>query len=207
MDLQHPYDKLSDEALVKAIVTKDDRRAYNVLFGRIYHPMVQLALYYVKSMEASEDVVSEVLVSFLKNKYRIGDMHNVRGYFYTAVKNQSLKYLRDNKLHLVLLSREDAADHLVPDEDSADRDMLHHEFEQVVRKAIESLPPKRKTIFTLVKENEMKYQEAADLLDISVKTVETQMVLALRSIREVIQAYVQSKDIKVRSINLRSFFL
>lgn len=207
MDPKHPYEKLSDEALVEVIIKEDDRRAYNVLFERIYHPLVQLALYYVKSMEASEDVVSEVLVNFLKNKFRIGEIHNVRAYFYTAVKNQALKYLRDNKLHVVLLSREDAADYMVPADPAADHNMLQQEFEEVVRKAIESLPPKRKTIFILVKENEMKYQEVADLLDISVKTVETQMVLALKTIREAIHVYVQSKDIKVRSINLRSFFL
>ena len=50
-------------------------------------------------------------------------------------------------------------------------------------KAINELPPRCRTIFKLVKENGLRYQEVADIMEISIKTVEAQMAIALRRIK------------------------
>ncbi|WP_315824758.1 sigma-70 family RNA polymerase sigma factor [Paraflavitalea speifideaquila] len=58
--------------------------------------------------------------------------------------------------------------------------LMTEELIQKIRKAIEDLPTRCQLIFKLVKEDGLKYKEAADLLQISVKTVETQMAIAIR---------------------------
>ena len=51
-----------------------------------------------------------------------------------------------------------------------------------IQEAVQSLPPRCKLIFKLVKEEELKYREVAELLNLSVKTVENQMTIALKKI-------------------------
>jgi RNA polymerase sigma-70 factor (ECF subfamily) len=58
-----------------------------------------------------------------------------------------------------------------------------------IEAAIAALPQKRQDIFRLAREEGLKYREIADQLKISVKTVETQMTLALKQLRESLKQY------------------
>jgi RNA polymerase sigma-70 factor (ECF subfamily) len=58
--------------------------------------------------------------------------------------------------------------------------MLSTEIFQEIKRAVNALPTRCRLIFKLVKEDGLKYKEVADLLDISIKTVEAQMAIALR---------------------------
>ncbi|MBS1567235.1 MAG: sigma-70 family RNA polymerase sigma factor, partial [Bacteroidetes bacterium] len=65
---------------------------------------------------------------------------------------------------------------------------------RIIRSAINELPPRCRLIFHLVKEDGLKYRETADLLNISIKTVETQMSLALSKIGTALQAGLSFSD-------------
>ena len=78
---------------------------------------------------------------------------------------------------------------------------IDKELYAVVQEFVQGLPPRRRSIFMMVKEEGMKYQQVAELLEISVKTVELQMSLALKAVRQAVSDYKQSKDVKVTPIN------
>ena len=84
---------------------------------------------------------------------------------------------------------EHEADHLLNSVRSPEYEYVHNEFYEILRNAIESLPPKRKLVFKMIKEEGLKYHDVARILDLSVKTVETHMGLALKTVHACISNY------------------
>ena len=101
--------------------------------------------------------------------------------------NEALGYLRRNKRY-----QEDEFDlSLEPGEGpSAEAHYLHLELEQNVKDAIDTLPPKCRAVFQLSRFEELTYNEIADQMGISVKTVENQMGKALKILRERLRGYL-----------------
>ena len=69
--------------------------------------------------------------------------------------------------------------------------IAYQEVEARVEEAIQSLPPACKTIFVMSRYEGMSYQEIANELDLSVKTVENQMGKALKTMRSYLKAYIR----------------
>jgi RNA polymerase sigma-70 factor (ECF subfamily) len=72
----------------------------------------------------------------------------------------------------------------------ADPELLlsQRELQQQIREAIEQLPPRCRLIFKLVKEDGLSYKQVAAILDISAKTVDSQLCLALKKLAAILQA-------------------
>ena len=101
--------------------------------------------------------------------------------------NEALAYLRSNKR----FQQEEFSMDVVTGEDaSAEEQYLHSELQERVTAAIDSLPPKCRTIFQLSRFEELTYREIAERLDISVKTVENQMSKALKVLRVKLKNYL-----------------
>jgi len=111
---------------------------------------------------------------------------NLRLYLYTATRNTALNYLaRHKKVLITELTELPVEIHSL--QYDPERIMITTEMKKIIHDAVNRLPARCKLIFKLVKEDELKYREVAELLNLSVKTVETQMGIALRRIAEAIR--------------------
>lgn len=144
---------------------------------------------YVKQHCLAEEIVSDVMLNIFKKREKLAESENIEGYIFISVKNQSLKYLRKNKNMVFIENYENEADLLLTCAETPEYQYITNEFHQIIRRAIDALPPKRKLVFRLIKEEGLKYQDVARLLDLSVKTVETHMGLALKSLHTCIERY------------------
>ena len=151
--------------------------------------MIWFALIFVKNHNAAEEVVSDVLLSIFRKREKIAKSNNIEGYIFISVKNQSLKYLKKNKRQVYFDNFESEADLLMTTSVSPEYEILENEFYNVIKVTLDSLPPKRRLVFRMIKEEGLKYQEVAKLLDLSVKTVETHMGLALKTLHQNIEKY------------------
>ena len=197
---------MTNHELIQRILDHDDEEAYKVFFHRMYGRLINFSIYYVKNIEIAEDVVSDVFVNFLRTKNRFDHIDNVVAFFYTAVKNQSHKYLRNKKASDVVFSQASSEDYQIKSNTRPDLELINKELHEVLQNAMEQLPPQRKIIFQLVKMDGLKYSEVAKSLDISQKTVEKHMTISLKVIREIISDYIQCKGLKTSRIK-RSFGL
>ena len=161
------------------------------------------ALLFVKNHNAAEEVVSDVLMSIFKKRKKLAKSDNIEGYIFISVKNQSLKYLRKRNRQVYFENFESEADLLLTTNVSPEYEIIENEFSVVIKQTLDSLPPKRRLVFRMVKEEGLKYQEVARLLDLSVKTVETHMGLALKTLHENIEKYKneQLKEVPLYSLN------
>ncbi len=195
---------MTNKELIDRIIKNDDEHAFSMLFNRIYTRLIKFALYYVKNYQSAEDVVSDVFINFLKKNNK-GPIDNVEAFFYTAVRNQSLKYIRKNKFQSGLITGASQEDYEIPSSSRPDQDLMDKELYEIISKAVNKLPTQRRVIFEMVKYDRLKYKEVGNILTISQKTVEKHMSLALKIIRVVVRDYLESKDISVKKINRSSF--
>ena len=173
--------------LQQRIALYDDQSAYKELFARFSKSLQQFAISFVRSPEVAEEIVSDVFIKVWKKRAGLNRIHNLKLYLFISTKNGALNYLRTQKK--VFLQPEQYLVQLQSIYFNPEKLMLTAEMMNRVQKAINDLPPRCQLIFKLVKEDGLKYREVAELLQVSLKTVENQMGKALKILR----AYIRQK--------------
>lgn len=169
----------TDRTLFEQIRTGDEK-AFEALFRAYYPFLCTYATRLVKDAAAAEEIVQELFVRLWENRSRTIIGSSVKNYLFVSVRNLALNHIRHNRI------KEDYAKNIIPEQDelySPDTGAQTALLERI-EKEIESLPEKRREIFTLSRRDGLKYREIAEKLNVSVKTVETQMGLALKYLRE-----------------------
>lgn len=158
-----------------------DRRGFEVLFRAHFKGLSYFALEYVKDIDIAREIVQEVFARLWEKRESIDTGSNPKSYLGTAVRNRCLNHIRDNrKFSPGMLELEGLGDeHQYVQQD----ELVTEELKQKIKEATEALPEKCREIFLLNRMENMKYQQIADELDISVKTVEAQMSKALKIMR------------------------
>ena len=136
---------------------------------------------YVKSSQIAEELVSDVFFALWENRKQLVEITNFDAYIYRIAKFRVLKYLRDNKTLTVDLD-EVPIELFAFTETTPEDDYISRELIDTLNEAIEQLPTKSKLAFKLVREDGMKYKDAAEHLGISVKTLEAQLTYAMKKI-------------------------
>ena len=139
---------------------------------------------YVKSSQIAEELVSDVFFALWENRKQLVEITNFDAYIYRIAKFRVLKYLRDNKTLTVDLD-EVPIELFAFTETTPEDDYISRELIDALNEAIEQLPTKSKLAFKLVREDCMKYKDAAEHLGISVKTLEAQLTYAMKKIAKI----------------------
>jgi RNA polymerase sigma-70 factor, ECF subfamily len=152
-----------------------------LLFKSNFKDLCYFAIQYVKDSDIAKDIVQEVFFNLWQKKETIDLSKPVRSYLTSAVRNKSLNYIRDHKKFsdTILESEEHYMKASYKDHDR----LIEEEVRKKITTSLEELPVKCREIFLLSRYQNLKYQEIADRLKISVKTVETQMSKALQHLR------------------------
>jgi RNA polymerase sigma-70 factor (family 1) len=159
------------------------RSAFEALYKTYFTRLFRFSYSITHQKEAAEEIVHDVFLKLWQKTANISTqtIANPKLYLYIAVKNRSLNYLRDNA-NLATVELSERCDPYIRFETNPETILLNVESLQRLRTAINQLPPRCKLIFTLVKEDGLKYKDVARLLDLSVKTVEAQLAIALRKL-------------------------
>jgi len=165
-----------------------DKKDFEVLFRNEFRRMTLFAMRYVKDFDTAREIVQESFLGLWEKRTTINPEREVKSYLSTSVRNRSLNYLRDhNKFDRELIALEglshDAATEANPDIELS-------ELRDRIDNAVDELPEKCREVFLFNRNEHMKYQEIAELLGISVKTVEAQMSKALAHLRQRLKEYL-----------------
>jgi RNA polymerase sigma-70 factor (family 1) len=170
--------------LQQRIALYDDQSAYKELFALFFKSLQQFAISFVRSPEAAEEIVSDVFIKVWKKRAALHRILNLKLYLFISTRNGSFNYLRTQKK--VLLPADQYFVQLQSIYFNPEKLMLTAEMMNRVQKAINDLPPRCQLIFKLIKEDGLKHKEVAELLHLSLKTVENQMTIAIRKIGQAI---------------------
>ena len=179
---------LSD--LLHRIAEQDERQAFSMFFKLYHSKLLLLARIFVSSPQEAEDVVSDVLIKLLRNRRQTFNKNNFLGFLYTCVKNQALDHIRKQKKHRNLELNQSNIDFFVQHKSNPCQQLVGKELEKIIFDCVEGLPPRRKLIYKLIKDDGLSYKEVANLLTISVRTVEVQLRFAVRKLKLTIDDYL-----------------
>lgn len=190
-----------DNTAILNRIAQGDEAAFRQLFDSYYQKLLHLAIYFLKSRELGEEAVSDVFYLIWKKKESISKINNIESYLYTAVKNQSLHYIRRSALPnfepIDLYSI-----HLPPDINDPEVELLNQEFGELIQKAVNSLPEKCREVFRLVLADKLKHKEISLLLNISEKTVEAHIASAYKKIAQYVNKEYSRKDTVNRMLSI-----
>ena len=154
----------------------------------------------LKSGEEAEELVSDVFMRIWTKKDQLSLIESPLLYFYSTARNLAINRLTRQKRQAALSSNEWLVqmNSIYFDPEQL---MMTQEMVNQVKKSINELPVRCRLIFKLVKEDGLKHRETAELLNISVKTVEAQLAIALRRIAKCMPMDLQNAAI--RKLNLK----
>ncbi|RYZ98186.1 MAG: RNA polymerase sigma-70 factor [Sphingobacteriaceae bacterium] len=154
-------------------------------FDRIYLDHYKVLHHYAYTMvndgALAEEMVHQVFLRILEKNESLTIHTSIKAYLYRCVYNECLNYLKHQKVKYAFEAHTiNTMDGLT---ETPSAKMQYLELEQQVKKAINELPEQCRTIFEMSRFEELKYAEIARELNLSVKTVETQMSRALKKLR------------------------
>lgn len=159
------------------------RELYHIYNKRLHY----FALAMVKTREAAEEVVEDVFIRLWSQRATVAQINNLRIYLYTATKNTSLNYLSRKAKEAIVEPFDDIDITLRETGVSPEQIMITAETYQKIRRAVEALPPRCKMIFKLIREDGLRYKEVAEILNISVNTIDAQMAIAIQRISDAVR--------------------
>jgi len=168
------------DTLIMRVIEHDDYVAFQSLFEKMYGPLCQFCIKFVRSHEVAEELVSDVFYSIWKNRKRL-IVSSPKAYLFASVRNKGFDHLRKVKkmVHCDL----DKATHLPADVANSQDLLVMQELNACAEKSIAKLPKQCRLVYELSRDQGLKYKEIAVILRVSVKTVETQMGRALKHLR------------------------
>ena len=167
-------------------LARGDQAALKLLYEYYASKLFQFAYAIINSRETAEEIVADVFLQIWNKRERVSTLENLNSYLFITTRNISFSYLRK-------LSRtktfdfDDAFVAQYQVQTTPEEIMIGQEMLTLVNRVINDLPPKCRLIFKLVKEDDLKYREVAELLNLSIKTVENQVGLAFKRIHAAVR--------------------
>ncbi|MCB9164945.1 MAG: RNA polymerase sigma-70 factor [Flavobacteriales bacterium] len=162
-----------------ASIAAGDRSAFEALFRLHYGPLCAFATQLLKDADKAEDLVQDLFFRLWMDRERTKVTSSLKAYLFQSVRNRCLNAL---KVQGRVRSINEEVDGSADQEERSEDEFTERTAR--VHAAIEGLPEERRKVFKLSRNEGLKYQEIADRLGISVKTVENQMGKALKTLRE-----------------------
>lgn len=174
------------EFLSKKISQNSDQQAFKELYLIYFDRLYKFAFSILHSSEFAEEAVNDVFLNIWQKRSSLKNIENLKNYLFISTKNTSFNYLskfrkeRNTTLDDVLVRFE--ADELTPE-----TAYFTNEVRMEIEQAINQLPPKTKLVFQMAKIEGLKYKEIAEILSISVNTIDNHIATAIKKLSVVLK--------------------
>jgi len=165
-----------------------DESAYKQLFLNFHKPLLQFAFSILKNKELSEEVVSDVMMNLWNLEDRLAEVKDLKVYLYRAIRNTCINYLKKQRsskswdieaVDVLLFYNEETPETL----------LIDRELHKKITFLIKQLPPKTQMVYKLVKEDRMTYKEVAEIMSITVNTVDAHLYKAVNKLLTALKIY------------------
>ena len=172
---------LSDERSLVLRLIEGDEDAFCELYAAYKNRLIYFAMRFLKSREYAEDIFQDAFAVVWQGRRFINPDASFSAYLYTIVRNRILNQLRDlsnqDKLREQILSQAVNYTNETKDE------IIANDLRQFISRALQQLTSRQREIFQMSRERQMSHREIAEVLGISVNTVQESISISLRTLR------------------------
>ncbi|WP_426789376.1 RNA polymerase sigma-70 factor [Sphingobacterium sp. WOUb80] len=187
-------------------INQGDKQAFNEFYSCYASRFLNFATQMLADTDTAEEVVSDLFVQIWTKRAIIREIQKPQLYLYKSLKNGCLNEIRKN-----VYASQSIDNELEERTATQAPDPLHvlidKELHAILTEAVNSLPMQRKVIFTLIREDGLKQKEVAELLDISLRTVENQLYRAIKYLSNYIEVYWKKEQSIMNKSNFNRFLL
>lgn len=176
-------------------IAGDDEHAFAELYNQFKDKLIRFSYSITRSRHSAEETVEDVFIQVWCNRKKITEIRDITVYLYTSVKNRSLNVLSKKSYDIITAPFDFLHIELQPLSQTPYEVLVTQEMMQKMNEAIEALPARCKMIFKLVREDGLQYKEVAEILNISIKTIDAQMAIAVKRICAAIQLGKKKKNL------------
>lgn len=174
---------LEEQKQIK-LLQKGDITTFESIFRNYYPNLCHFAHQYVSDKTIAESLVQDTFVRIWENKAQITIERSIRNYLLQMVKNRCLNYLEHISVQKKYIEKQ-----ILEGKTKQEPKFFEIGLRDKIQRSIDALPAQRQQIFRLCKQDGLSYKQVAQKLNISVKTVENHMGLALKQLREALKEY------------------
>ena len=181
-----------EQEIVRKIIL-GDQQAFKALFHLYYKRLCQFAFLIIHSVPISEEVVLDVFINVWTKRNQLDPSRNIRSFLYTSVRNHAIDYQRSKTVYTqdyINVYELEVKDPEPTVEDRIDLEL----FRERLQKAFELLPEQCRMIARMHYSDQLSYNEIAEYLQISHKTVRAQIAIATKKLKEIFVKYGWDKD-------------
>lgn len=171
-------DSNNDDILLLKLIKQGDQIAFKHLFYQYVDSLERFITYYIHDREKSQELILDIFTYIWENRQQFEIKLTLKAYLFQAARNKAFTYIRDKKVPVYI---EDLQQVEVGENFNSDLEV--QELHQLIQEAVCLLPDKCREIFRKSRGENLTNKEIAEQLQISEKTVEGQITIALKKIR------------------------
>ncbi|MBV5314698.1 MAG: RNA polymerase sigma factor [Prolixibacteraceae bacterium] len=181
-----------DEAKLIEGIQQGDRKSFQILVETYQRMVVNTCLGIVHSKDDAEDLAQDVFMEIFRTAENFRGDAKLSTWLYRIATNRSLNHIRNNKRKRFFQSIEETftGGRNRPSEisenraDQPDQNITDQQRSDLLHRAIDRLPEKQRIAFTLNKYEELPYQQIAEIMEISLASVESLIHRAKKNLQE-----------------------
>ncbi len=176
-----------EELFIFGRMAEGDEHALRFFFDKYYSNLCNYVNLYIHDQTVSEDIVQEIFIYFWEKRGSIRIDASVKSYLFRASRNKYLNHLRNEKSHQAIKTEVNSGieTFVNPEDNLIDSKQL----EGIIEEVVSNLPPRCREVYQLHRNDDLSYKEIASRMNISEKTVENQMTIALKRVKEQLAPY------------------
>ena len=178
-----PYET-DDEALLQEL-SNNSMQAFDRLFLKYHGKVLRFVTMFIGDEDEAKDVAQDIFARLWLRRQSMTNVHNLDSYFYVTARNAALRSIRHHMIERLNSRHTEIAD--VPELDTPE---FTARLEACIQQALDHMPEQRRRIFQMSRFENMSHQAIADQLNISKRTVDKHISLALADIRKLTIALV-----------------
>ena len=175
-----------DKKLISESLKKGDIDALRIIYLKHYDEFLKLSISFLKSKTDAEDVLQEAFIKLWDKRHLLKDNQGYDSYLFIILRNTLVNAVRKKSKEIL---KQDLKSVATIGYSHIENLLEHKELSKNLEKAIDKLPPKRKVVFNLKRNEGLTNQQISDQLGISTQMVEKQLKLARKTIREYMEIH------------------
>jgi len=177
-----------DEKIILQRFQQGDRSAFSFIFTYYYSDLVNFAYTFTRDKDTAEEIIQDIFLKLWENRYSLTITSSLKSFLLRSVQNKCIDWIR----HLDIQDRYRNAMMIAPllMENDTDNYLFYSELREALEQALNLLPEEFSGTFRMNRFDGLTYQEIADKLGISVRSVEVRISKALQLLREKLKDYL-----------------